>query len=143
MTGATSHDGWIVDASVALKWFLPVDREPEGELARALIGGIAMRTSTLAVYEVGNILMLKSGWEPDRIETSLGLLREICGDPIDLAPEDRLVTARLAKLHDLTFYDASYAAIAQRLHRGLISADSDLLDPRLATPIRDVPLSST
>jgi predicted nucleic acid-binding protein len=143
VSAATGHDGWIVDASVALKWFLPVDRDADAERARALIGGIAMRTSTLAVYEVGNILMRQSGWAPDRVETALGLLNEICGDPIDLATEDRLAAARLAKAHDLTFYDASYAAIAQRLHRGLISADSDLLDPQLATPIRDVPLSPT
>jgi predicted nucleic acid-binding protein len=102
-----------------------------------------MRTSTLATYEVGNILIRHSGWDPARVQAALGLLYEICGDPVDFAPEDRLVTAQLAGKHGLTFYDASYAAIAQRLHRGLISADSDLLEPKLATRLQDVPLSPT
>jgi predicted nucleic acid-binding protein len=138
---AASHDGWFVDASIALKWFLPLDREPDGELARALIGRAALRTSTLAVYEVGNILIYHSGWAPDGVETALGLLREICGDPVDLSAEDRVLAAQLAHDHGLTFYDASYAAIAQRLHRGLISADSDLLEPKLATPLSAVPFT--
>jgi predicted nucleic acid-binding protein len=141
VSAATSHDGWIVDASVALKWFLPVDREPDGVLARDLIGRLAMRTSTLAVYEIGNILIRQSGWDPAGVESALGLLREICGDPIDLAGEDRAPSARLAHEHGLTFYDASYAAIAQRLRRGLISADTDLLDVGLATGLRDVALN--
>lgn len=49
-------DGWLVDASIALKWFLPLDREPDGDLARMAIGSLAMRTTSLAFYEVGNIL---------------------------------------------------------------------------------------
>jgi hypothetical protein len=53
-------DGWLVDASIALKWFLPIDREPDGYLARALIGSLAMRTTSLAFYEVGNILTRRS-----------------------------------------------------------------------------------
>jgi predicted nucleic acid-binding protein len=131
-----------VDASIALKWFLPVEREPDGELARALIGRCALRTSTLAAYEVGNILLRQGGWDADRIATALRLLSEICGDPVDLTAEDRDVAARLAHEHGLTYYDASYAAIAQRLRRGLISADSHLLDPKLATALRDVPIGA-
>jgi predicted nucleic acid-binding protein len=141
VSDAPSHDGWIVDASVALKWFLPVDREPDGELARELIGRLAMRTSTLAVYEIGNILIRQSGWDPGKVNDALGLLREICGEPIDLAAEDRGPTAELAHEHGLTFYDASYAAIAQRLRRRLISVDTDLLDAGLGTRLRDVALS--
>jgi predicted nucleic acid-binding protein len=47
----------LLDASVALKWFLPVEREPDGPLARSAIGNLAMRTTALAIYEVGNILL--------------------------------------------------------------------------------------
>ncbi len=128
---------WIVDASVALKWFLPVDREPDGELARSAIGKLAIRTTALAVYEVGNILTRHSGWTPERIAAALKLLREICGDPLELAPEDHHPTAQLALEHDLTFYDASYVAIARRTGRGLLSADRDLLTPQLALPLQD------
>jgi hypothetical protein len=54
------------------------------------------------------------------------------GDPLDLLPEDFQVATGLAFEHDLTFYDASYVAIASRMGRRVLSADSDLLDPGLA-----------
>jgi predicted nucleic acid-binding protein len=130
-----STTAWIVDASVALKWFLPADREPDGELARSAIGKLAMRTTALAVHEVGNILTRHSGWTAERIAAALGLLLEICGDPIELAPEDHHPAAQIALEHDLTFYDASYVAIARRTQRRLLSADGDLLTPRLALPL--------
>lgn len=125
-------EAWIVDASVAAKWFLPVEREPQGELARDAIGRLAMRTTSLAFFEVGNVLTTHSGWPATRIVTALDLLREICGEPLDLLPEDMTTAVELAGDHEITFYDASYAAIARRLGRGLLSADSDLLDPGLA-----------
>jgi predicted nucleic acid-binding protein len=125
-------DAWIVDASVAVKWFLPVEREPQRQLARDAIGRLTMRTTSLAFCEVGNLLTIHSGWPAARIVTALDLLREICGEPLDLLPQDMGTAVELASAHELTFYDASYAAIARRLGRGLLSADSDLLGPRLA-----------
>jgi predicted nucleic acid-binding protein len=130
-------EGWLVDASIALKWFLPVDREPDGELARTAIGRLAMRTTGLAIYEVGNILTRHSGWKASRIATALSLLEEICGDPIELTPDDCQPTAALALEHKLTFYDASYAAIAHRTGRRLLSADKDLIAPGLAVALQD------
>jgi len=127
---------WLVDASVAVKWFLPVAREPDGELARTAIGRLAMRTTALAMHEVGNVLTIHSGWPADRIASALGLLGEICGDPFELRAEDHRVATELALDHHLTFYDASYAAIARRTGRRLLSADSDLLDARLAASLR-------
>ena len=136
MSPANAENGaWVVDASVALKWFLPVEREPDGELARAAIGRLAMRTTQLAVYEVGNVLTRHSGRPPEQIASALGLLLEICGDPLALEPDDHLTVVGLANEHGLTFYDASYAAIARRAGRGLLSADADLLRPGLATDL--------
>jgi predicted nucleic acid-binding protein len=133
----TGGQAWIVDASVALKWFLPEDREPDGGLARTAIGRLAMHTTALAVHEVGNILTRHSGWTAGRIAAALDLLLEICGDPIDLLAEDFTPTAELALTHGLTFYDASYAAIAKRAGRRLLSADRDLLTPQLAVSLRE------
>ncbi len=136
MTAGAVTDAWVVDASVAVKWFLPVEREPEGELAREAIGRLAMRTTALAVHEVGNVLTRHSGWSAERIAAGLDLLVEICGDPLELRPEDYGLAAELAEAHDLTFYDASYAAIARRTDRRLLSADRDLLAPGLAIGLR-------
>ena len=132
-----AFEGWLVDASVALKWFLPLDREPDGDLARTAIGSLAMRTTTLAFYEVGNILTRHSGLEAVQIGAALGLLEEICGDPIELTSDDRHAAAALALEHQLTFYDASYAAIAGRTGRRLLSADGDLITPKLAVTLQD------
>lgn len=132
-----ANDAWLVDASVALKWFLPVAREPDGELARDLVGRLPMRTTTLAIHEVGNILTTHSGWKPQRIAAALDLLLEICGHPLDLVPDDFEPTAQLATSKGLTFYDASYVAIARRTGRRLLSADTDLLGPQLAVSLRE------
>ncbi len=128
---------WVVDASVALKWFLPVEREPDAELARAAIGRLAMRTTTLTVYEVGNILTRHSGWGASDIAAALTLLRRTCGDPIELSVDDELRSAKIALEHELTFYDASYVAVAERTGRRLLSADDDLLHPGLAVALGD------
>jgi len=138
MTSPSAGGAWVVDASVALKWFLPPEREPDGALARAAIGTLAMRTTALAVHEVGNILLRQSGWDVERIVAALDLLAEICGEPLELAAEDRPTAVALARRHGLTFYDASYAAIAQRLGRRLLSADADLLDAGLAVGLREI-----
>jgi len=135
MSAPAVTGAWLVDASVAVKWFLPVEREPDGELARAAIGRLAMRTTALAFHEVGNVLTIHSGWPAERIASALGLLEEICGDPVELRPEDRALAAELALRHDLTFYDASYAAIARRTDRRLLSADADLTGPGLAVEL--------
>jgi predicted nucleic acid-binding protein len=129
--------GWLVDASIALKWFLPLDREPDGDLARTAIGSLAMRTTSLAFYEVGNILTRHSGLEAVQIGAALGLLEDICGDPIELTSADRHSAAALAFDHKLTFYDASYAAVANRTGRQLLSADGDLIVPKLAVTLRE------
>jgi predicted nucleic acid-binding protein len=128
-------DAWIVDASVAVKWFFPVEREPEGQLAREAIGQLAMRTTSLGFFEVGNVLTTRSSWSGERVGAALGLLLEICGDPIELTPADHGAAAELARAHDLTFYDASYVAIANRLGRVVLSADGDLVKPGLAVTL--------
>jgi predicted nucleic acid-binding protein len=134
-----AHSGaWIVDASVAVKWFLPVEREPEGQLAREAVGQLAMRTTSLAFFEVGNVLTAHSSWTGEKVGAALRLLREICGEPLDLTAEDYGATAELARAHKLTFYDASYVAIANRIGREVLSADSDLIKPGLAVTLETV-----
>jgi predicted nucleic acid-binding protein len=138
VTGEYPVDGWLVDASIALKWFLPLDREPDGDLARSAIGHLGMRTTSLAFYEVGNILTRRSGMDAVQIGAALGLFEDICGEPIELTSTDRHTAAALALEHKLPFYDASYAAIAGRTGRRLLSADNDLINPKLAVTLQAV-----
>ena len=96
-----------------------------------------MRTTSLAFFEVGNILTRHSHLEAVQIGAALGLLEDICGDPIELNADDRHSAAALARQHELTFYDASYAAIAVRTGRRLLSADKDLISPKLAVTLQE------
>jgi predicted nucleic acid-binding protein len=132
---ASRLSAWIADASVALKWFMPVEREPDALLARELVGALPIRITTLAIFEIGNVLTVHSGWRASEIAAALSVLRRTCGEPIDLMPEDELRAATLAIEHRLTFYDASYAAVAQRTRRELISADRALLESGLAVDV--------
>jgi predicted nucleic acid-binding protein len=132
---SSTPGAWIVDASIAAKWFRPLETERDGELARDAIGRLAMRITSLTVYEVGNLLARYAGRDAEKVASALDLLVEICGDPIPILPEDFGPTAELTGAHGLTFYDASYVAIANRMGRRVISADGDLLDPGLAVKL--------
>jgi len=128
-------DAWIVDASIAVKWFRPSEIEPDRYLAETLIARSSIRTTTLCVYEVGNALTRKTRDSSEEIARKLRALIRFCGPPIDFSSADYEVITGLVRDHDLTFYDASYAAIAGRLGRQVISADRDLLDPGLAVDL--------
>jgi predicted nucleic acid-binding protein len=136
-TPSTRASAWVVDASVAAKWFRPTEQEPEGLLARQAIDGLVMQITTLTVYEVGNLLVRRAGRDADRVRASLELLQEICGEPLALLPQDHGMVAELGLTHGLTFYDASYVAIAHRVGRGVLSADEDLVGPGLASTLAD------
>lgn len=128
----TSGEGWIVDASVAVKWFRPTDSEPDWQLAQTVIGRIPLRTTTLAYYEVGNVLTRSVGLDADVVELALDTMGEICGAAVSLDPVDFRSCSAIANEFGITFYDASYVAIARRTNRTVLSADFDLLTSDLA-----------
>lgn len=134
-TSVVDADAWVVDASVAAKWFRPLEDEPEGRLAREAIGVLAMRVTTLTLYELGNLLTRRSGRDAEGVRAALSMVQEICGAPLSLLPQDHGGVAEMALDHRLTFYDASYVAIANRVGRRVLSADRDLVAPGLAVTL--------
>lgn len=125
----------LVDASVAIKWLMPEAVAPHADEARELIGLADLATTSLAQYEIANTVgRVHPGRAAAAVEIS-ALTRAICGDPEGLTADDVVLAARLAEEHGLTFYDASYAAIAQRTGWPLVSADRDLLKPGLAIDV--------
>ncbi|MBN8868795.1 MAG: type II toxin-antitoxin system VapC family toxin [Solirubrobacterales bacterium] len=131
-----STAGWIVDASVAAKWFRPSSIEPDRELAEELIAEGSIRTTSLCLFEIGNVLALKTLDNDQQVAEKLAALVRYCGTPIELAPADYARASELARKHGITFYDASYVAIAERMGRRVVSADRDLLDPGLAVDLK-------
>lgn len=71
-------------------------------------------------------------WAPERIVDQLDDLLAIVGQPASLDAPARADAAALTSLHGLTFYDASWAAVARRHGAALISSDRELLAADLA-----------
>jgi predicted nucleic acid-binding protein len=124
----------IVDASIALKWVLPPETEPLAAEAWALQtawqqGRITLEAPTLWLYECGNTLSRKM---PSDAST---ILRMWLTSGIKLAtPTPALLdsTHALVQRYRVTFYDASYHALALQRGGTFVTADTRYLDKAAA-----------
>lgn len=125
----------VSDANVALKWF-HAEGEEEVEPARALLAGqrdrtVSLRVLDLTAYELGNALLRgRLGVDPGHVAEVLEALAEIC-PAITPTSDDLAEAATVAAEHDLTFYDAAYAAVARRRGAELATLDAQLLQAGL------------
>lgn len=125
----------VSDASVVLKWF-HAEGEEEVEPARALLDHygrqtIGLQILDLTLYEVGDALLRgRARIAADRVAVVLEALDEICPR---IAPTISHMrdAAKLAELHDLTLYDAAYAAVARASGAELVTLDRALLQSGL------------
>lgn len=116
---------FVLDASVILKWVLDAETEPGHAAALRLLELWQSRELDLLVpplwlYEVGNILCLK---RPADASAALTALMDLGLGEVSFS--HRLVqrTVALARTHGLTFYDASYLAVAEEKAATLVTAD--------------------
>jgi len=122
----------VIDSSVLVKWF---KRRGENLLteARDLLRevenhSIEVHVPALLLYEVGNILLIKTSLHTDALDKTLEHLEEL---PLIIAPPAIPLlkqAARLGRELDLTFYDASFLALAVELNCPLITADRRLFE---------------
>ena len=121
----------VSDASVALKWF-HAEGEEEVEPSRALLiaqrdRAVALHVLDLTAYEVGNALLRgRAGASAEQVATVLEALTEVC-PAIAPTADDLRAAAALAERHELTLYDAAYAAVAARRGAQLATLDGALL----------------
>lgn len=125
-----------MDSSVLLKLFLT---QGESELAEThevieahAVGRLTIGIPELAIYEVGNTLINKGASSRAHLDAAFGLLSSLFGDPLRSDHDTLLLAGELAMTDGLTFYDASWAAFAQRNEALLISSDRQLLRAGLA-----------
>jgi predicted nucleic acid-binding protein len=132
----------VSDANIVLKWFHS-EGEEEVEPARKLLDAhkertIALSVLDLTVYEVGNALMRgQAGASAEQAATVIEALAEIC-PAVSPTPEEMRMASQLAELHDLTLYDAAYAAVAQGRSAELVTLDQALLTAKLGSRPREV-----
>jgi len=125
----------VPDASVLLKWVLPAQEEPDADNAlrlRAAIldSSVDALVPSLWLYEVGNTVARRF---PDHAQAWLSALMKFA---ISEAPPSRVWLTKvleLVKLHGVTFYDASYHALAIVNGGSFVTADSRYVDKTRST----------
>lgn len=121
----------VVDTSVAFKWYRQTNDEEHVAQALAVLndhldGMIALNAPDLLIYELGSLLSLKRQYvsEPPVTILRRTLLLELQIHPIDQLLAERALAA--AERYGVTFYDASFLALAGLLRCPFITADRKL-----------------
>jgi predicted nucleic acid-binding protein len=119
----------VPDASVLLKWVLPEEREPYAAQAIAIrdafiSGRIHLLVPPLWFYEVGNVLVAHYSDSAAERLAALAAFRIPEARPT-AAWRERII--KLAAERGVTFYDASYHALAATLGGIFVTADEKYL----------------
>lgn len=114
---------YVIDASVAVKWFCEESgREDALEISRrAKLGDITLYAPDLLLYEVGNVLWKGKKFNAEEIQRALLALRKTNVEFFSLEGNIIEFAALFTCKYNITFYDASYAALAYALGIPLIS----------------------
>lgn len=122
----------VVDTSVLIKWFKSEDEDLADEALalreRVDRAGADVYAPALLLYEIGNILTRKTDLDEDGV---VAVLVAISGSRLIVAPPDPALlarSARVARAHGLSFYDAAFVALAVALDCPMVTADRRLAD---------------
>lgn len=115
--------GLVIDASVAVKWFIAEDRSDDA--LRILNTDADLIAPSSILYEIFHAL-----WDAARRRRlpahRIAALADAVLTPFTaLTPMENLYTpaAAIARAHPLAIYDCAYLALAQREHAELVTAD--------------------
>lgn len=118
----------VVDASVAVKWFLP---EEQSEAARALLGaGHELIGPELIYAELGSALVKRVRKGEISEDTAIDIFTMARSLGMDIHPIEPLMeaTLRLCGAHQQSFYDSLYLALAMALDARVVTADRPFYD---------------
>jgi len=119
----------VVDASIAIKWFIEEADSPAAHrlLEAHAAGQMTLVAPDLLVYEVSNVLLHHPHFSVPEAQRSIERLYELELELI--APSVELVTAAiaLAATKRVTFYDALYVQLAHHLELPFYTADRKLV----------------
>jgi predicted nucleic acid-binding protein len=117
----------VIDASVVAAWHFPDERSADGDAILARLESDRALMPALWWFEVRNVLLVgerRGRTAREHTELFFDFLREL---PIELAPlPDELTVRRLARRHQLSFYDAVYLELAQCERIALATLDRAL-----------------
>ena len=122
---------YVVDASVALKWFLPEsDNASADDLLNAFLNGkIGLNAPDLLLIEAASALWRRSVVRGELPSEAKAIYRDMLTLPVNFQSMDRLAAASfaLAITHRHSAYDAVYCALAIEMDCELITSDATLV----------------
>jgi predicted nucleic acid-binding protein len=135
---------YVLDASVAAKWYLPAEGETNKETALALLRDYSSGTIELVVPDVfwtecGNIFWKAARQGRISARTAEDSIADLVTfDLVTVGSKALLREAlRIASEFDRSVYDAAYVALASEWHAPLVTADERLANALAARfPIR-------
>lgn len=123
---------YVLDCSVALKWFIP---EPLSERAIPALdrfrgGSLALIAPEIILAEFGHGLRKRVGYRQLAREEASKIWEDFLSLEIDLTPSRDLAKLAfpLALDHMGTFYDALYVALAEREDLKILTADERMVN---------------
>ena len=124
----------VVDASVAVKWFLPEDHS--GVALRLLAGGYSLSAPDLLFAEAGNVLWKRHRRGDLRPDEAAQILADLQRLPLTIHSSRPLLDQAWAIAHDhgRSFYDSLYVALAMKQTVSLVTADHKLYNALRSVP---------
>ncbi|MBI2552517.1 type II toxin-antitoxin system VapC family toxin [Candidatus Uhrbacteria bacterium] len=118
----------VVDASVALKWFLPEEGAPEAMtiLNDHVFGREEIFVPDILFYEIVNALRYKPDLDNPAVEKFIEVLSWFELKRIGTDEQFLKEILQVAREFDISGYDAAYAALARIFNCSLITADTRL-----------------
>jgi predicted nucleic acid-binding protein len=137
---ATSTIPWIIDASLAMNWYLADEQDREYSISVfSALSDRQILVPSLWIYEIANVLLVarrRGRIDPDRIQYVLETVTSFNLQIDEVVPASALRLTRIASQYELTIYDAAYLDLAMRSGSPIATKDKALLK---AMQIAEVP----
>src|SRR3990170_3236196 len=140
---ATESQNVVVDASIAVKWFVPEQDSEEALTLRDqhIKGRLTLFAPALIIYEVANALRYRSDITKADLEHNIEALFQLDMTLITPSSKSTAKATLTARRLGITVYDAVYVELAEDIGCKLVTADDELnskaKDTHLVTRLSD------